>query len=570
MSLKKLGSRLKLTRHQLILFLYFSGWIGYFTYFWSQLFWLDSMGNLVAGHINVWGDWAAHFTMGSAMAYRQFLLPVSPLLSTAIFSYPFVADLLSAVLIRLGIPFLPAFTSLSLIFSVGLVFALFYFYKTLFQSQRIALLASLIFLLNGGVGWFYFAQDVSHSAQPWQTFLNPPHEYTRLDTEHLKWINVIDSMVIPQRAFTLGFPLTLLALGLMLTLLRNPQLKARQSWLKVGVIGLCLGLMPLIHTHSFLAAAIILAFWCGAYFFSSPPKKKSKLIELALYVASLTMVIAGPIIHFYFAHQVSSGFFKWYPGWLAKEYQDNWFIFWWKNWQLVPLLAGLGWWFYFRQSTTFRAKLRSLLMFAPFFLLFLAANLWLFQPFSWDNTKLFAWVSVGFSGLAAWLLLAIWNQYRYRVIKIGVCLLFALTIASGTIDAYRILRHDLHGYVMYSREELELTQWVKDNTPVDQRWLTGNNHNHWLFNLTGRQTIMAYPGWLWTHGYDYLPVQRDVQLMYEHPLQYRALFAQYEVGYVLVDPNAKQNWRVNTDELGEIGSLIKQTGNYAIYEVKDL
>ncbi len=570
MTKPKRGFRAKLSHNKIILFLYFSCWIGYFTYFWTKLFWLDPAGNLVAGHINVWGDWAAHFTMGSAMAYRQLLLPVSPLLSTATFSYPFGADLLSALLIKLGVPFLQSFTSLSLIFSVGLIFALFYFYKTLFRSQKIALLASLIFLLNGGVGWFYFTQDIIQSSQPWQTLINPPHEYTRLDTQHLKWISVIDSMVIPQRAFALGFPLTLLALGLMITLLRKPQFTSKKTWFKIGIVGLILGLMPLIHTHSFLAAAIILASWCGAYFFSSQKKHRQKLIELSLYVASLTMIIAAPIIHFYFAHQVSQGFFKWYPGWLAKEYHDNWFIFWFKNWQLVPLLASLGWGGFILHSKKRTHKLKSLFLFLPFFGLFISANLWLFQPFSWDNTKIFAWVSVGFAGLIAWLLMYVWTHYRSILIRCLVLIVFGLTIASGSIDAYRIMRHDLHGYVMYSREDLELTEWVKTQTPVNSIWLTGNNHNHWLFNLTGRQTVMAYPGWLWTHGYDYLPIERDVQFMYEHPLQANNLFTQYQVQYVIIDPNAQQNWRVNVDELSQISNLIKQTKNYAIYEVKDL
>lgn len=146
--------------------------------------------------------------------------------------------------------------------------------------------------------------------------------------------------------------------------------------------------------------------------------------------------------------------------------------------------------------------------------------------------------------------------------------MFLTTIASGTIDAYRILRHDLHGYTMYSNEELELVTWAKQNTLVNSIWLTGNNHNHWLYNLTGRQAVMTYPGWLWTHGYDYLPVQRDIQLMYQQPMKYKSLFKQYKIDYIMVDPSSRRNWQVNLDELSQVGTLIKQTKNYLMYELK--
>lgn len=363
-----------MSRKQILLSVYFGSWILYFGYFWLKLFNIDAAGNLVAGHVNVWGDWAAHFTMGSAMGYRQLLLPVSPLLSTAQFSYPFVADLISGIFIKLGIPFLESFVYPSLFFSITIVFALYYFYKVLFKSSKVAILASLIFLLNGGVGWYYFAQDITHSPQPWKTFFNPPHEYTRLDNQHLKWISVIDSMIIPQRSFTVGFPLTLFALALIYSLLEKPQKKhLKVSTLKIVASAVILGLMPLIHTHSFLAAGIVLSFWFSVYFLVGTQQQRLYLLRLALQIAGLTSLLAFPIIYHYFFTQVSHGFFRWYPGWLAKEYDDNWFIFWFKNWQIVPLLALVGWINLLKLELPKKKPrlLKPLLTYMPFFFLIL-------------------------------------------------------------------------------------------------------------------------------------------------------------------------------------------------------
>ncbi len=199
----------------LIVPLYFTSWLAYFAYFWSHLFVKNEAGDIVAQHVNVWGDWAAHFTMGSAFGYRALWLTESPFIADHRFSYPFITNWLAGILIRVEVPFLLAFVIPSFVCSCLLIFALYFFYKTVFSSTKKALLASLIFLLNGGLGFLFFLQDIVASATPWQVLLNPPHEYTRIDEQGIKWLSILDSMVIPQRAFALGFPLTVIALALL-------------------------------------------------------------------------------------------------------------------------------------------------------------------------------------------------------------------------------------------------------------------------------------------------------------------------------------------------------------------
>jgi len=557
---------------QLTIVGYFGSWFAYFAWFWSHALTFDAAGNLQAGLVNIWGDWAAHFTMGSALGYRELWLSSSPFLINARFSYPFAANFISALLIRIGVPFFDAFVIPSFIGSCLLVVALFYFFRCLLNSRKIAIIASLIFLLNGGVGFVYFGRDILSSATPISTFLNPPHEYTRLDAENIKWISVIDSMVIPQRAFNLGFPLTLVALALIYSVFYREETTYR--YLKLGGASLILGLMPLIHTHSFLAAGIILFFWLLGSFLKLKKWSFSTTSHLFFewgMVGVISLSLAIPIYSYFFATQ-TQGFLRWYPGWLAKELSVNWFIFWFKNWGVTPLLglAGLSVLLLRLRKDAYQKWWVSSFIWLPFFFLFGLSNLFIFQPFVWDNTKLLVWAAVGIAGLGAfffkWLFefSQTFNRLWRGLSLILIASLFFTTIASGTLDAYWDLRTDLHSYTLYTAEELELAAWAKKETPLDSIWLTGDQHNHWLFNLTGRQSLITYRGWLWTHGYDYLATENDVRILYEQPSQLD-LFDRYGVEYVVIGKNETEVWGANKTAFLASWKIVKQSENFIVF-----
>src|SRR5689334_25310108 len=89
-------------------------WSLFFVAFWSRAFGFDDAGNLWAGHPHLWADWAIHFTFGNAMAERHLIPAASPLLVGRPLAYPFAVDLISAVLLRAGVPLLRAFVVPSL------------------------------------------------------------------------------------------------------------------------------------------------------------------------------------------------------------------------------------------------------------------------------------------------------------------------------------------------------------------------------------------------------------------------------------------------------------------------
>lgn len=566
---------------QLLVFMFISGWILYFALFWSKALFFDPAGNLVAGHVNIWGDWAAHMTMGTAMAERGPLLTVSPLLIGQPFAYPFVSNMISGILLKLGAPLVHSFVIPSFIFSILMILALLWFYTTVFKSRAVALIASLVFLCNGGVGFYYFGQDILNSPAPLQTLLNPPHEYTRYDDKHLKWISVIDSMIIPQRAFALGFPLAVIALGLVYQSTLQTQTKKKvttHTWTQLSLAATLVGVLPIIHTHSFLALFIIIGFWASSDVLLSlwqgqPWKVVQGKVLRWLGLAGMTSIIAIPLIMIFFSSNVGEGFTKWYPGWLATDYKESWWIFWFKNWSITPLVAAISWVVLWIRTP--KSKLIWPLVFLPFFVLFIAANLWLFQPFAWDNTKIFVWASLGYSGLVGLLLHKSWLYLGRtnltwpvrKITRLCLILLFLSMTLSGMIDAYYISRHDLHSHILFSAEEVGLADWVKKNTDKKSHWLTGEPHNHWLFVLTGRQALMTYRGWMWTHGYNYQPVESDISMMFSRPKANLDLFKKYDVSYAVVGYNEREVWKANETEFKALFPIVYQTKSYTIFEI---
>lgn len=544
-------------------------WLFYFAYFWSHAITPDELGGMEVSHVSIWGDWAAHFTMGSAMVERGLILSSSPFLLGAHFSYPFFTNAISALLIKMGAPFFSAFVVPSFLFSLMFVGVLFWFYRRLFTSAKIALLASVIFLCNGGTGFIYYIQDIVTSNNPWFIALNPPQEYTSMQDHFIRWISVVNSQLIPQRAFTLGFPLALIALSLVWHNAFSKKSPAFAFWTAAAL----LAILPIIHTHSFLASGIILACWMVGRVGIATKAKKLHTFGRWLGLAGVVSLGAIPLLALYFFSNVSSSsFIRWFPGWYLQEFDVNWFEFWFRNWGVVPILALAGMAIMVRQQKSSSAKLSVLFYFLPFFAIFALVNLFLFQPFIWDNTKLLSWASVGFSGLAAVTLAQLWNSaskpaLRQTLLKLAAALIFCLTIFSGTIDLWRIIRFDIHTFQMYSQTDLQLTDWVKQNTTSDSVWLTGDMHNTWLFNLTGRQPLLTFRGWLWTHGYDYYQIETDAREMFQHPAASTDLFAKYGIDYILVGPNEREVWGANEAEIQEIFPVAIALGESTIFRV---
>lgn len=515
-----------------------------------QLIELDGAGNLYLHQNNAWADWAMHFTQGSAMISRSLILKSNPILVGAPFTYPFFVNLLTALLIKVGVPFFSAFVFLSWILVSASLSLLFVFYKMLLKSARQATFATLLFLLNGGTGLVWMLKNPG----VW-------NESTHIVDLGIEWISVITSIFIPQRAFSPGFLVGILAIIIIFHSWRKHQKITNRA---IVFSSLLLASLPLLHVHSFAALALYFASLTISILIFNLKKNhrlnkntfKNELLPLVK-IGLIVAVLSLAVLKLAYPKILNSQHFWFTPGWMAPQDKLNWLIFWGRNWGAVPLLALTG------LVITAKNQKKLLPWFIGFFIIFIFGNLFSLQKSIWDNTKLFIWTNVGFSALAVVTLTKIWTKNSWG--KGVAIVIFCLSIASGAHDLIYTMNFKQHQYLMYSAGELSLVDWVKNNTDQNSIWLTSDKHNHWLYNLTGRQPVMGYRGWLWSHGYDYGEIESDVAKLFTEPESNLELFKKYQINYVVIGPSEIELYNPDTATFEKLFKTVRISNDTKIF-----
>lgn len=551
-------------------------WTLYFLLFWSKALYVDTAGNLIAGHPLIWADWAAHLTMVTAIAERGVFI-ANPLILGEAFRYPFATHAISATLLQLGIPLTQAMVLPSLLGSFLLLGSLIWWFTTLLKSKNKAAFATSIFLLSGGLGVFFIPN------------LAAPLTYaTYAENTGIVLINTVVGMSIPQKPFSWGMSFGLIALTLILhwwKKIANQADNTKQNQGQLVISGFLLGLLPIIHTHSYLATGIILACWSGVSLISKRIQKKHFLAEfkgwLIIMVAALsTSLLSFGLMGFNPLAIQNSGqaFMHLQLGWLASNYNQVWPVFVLKNWGISIVIAAVSTLFLLKcvyrtkRQMGFKNLLQTQLLTVSgsFWGLFLIAQTISFQPNVWDNSKMFAWAYLGLAGLITYGL----AQLPTKLFPISLVLI-SLLISAGGIDVLKSLNHDNNSYQLSSSSDLSLARWVTQNTPEDSIWLTANTHTHWLFTLTGRQAIMTYPGWLWSHGYEYDELETLTTAIYTQGLDqgiHLAKLRNLGVTHIVVGPYERAQFRLHpswlmsdSTTLPPTVKLIHQTETTAMY-----
>jgi len=485
-----------------------------FSQIWSKMLVMEN-GDLVAGWVNIWGDWAAHLSYTSSFAYGDNFPPQMPILAGYPFTYTFMVDFISAVFIKLGLPLIPAMLFPGIFLSITFCLLFFDLVSTFLKSHVKAFLALLIFLFNGGLGFYYFFEDIKNKSF-FSVLNNLPREYTHLDQEaNIQIINHISAEFIPQRAFLLGICLVILVL-----LLFQSYIKHRISK-QVYFAGLIVGLLPLIHLHSFLFANLLAVFT----FFIAFDKKHFKIWLIYLIVV---LSLSLPQLYFFFSHVKDLDYPRWQLGWLVDNSNDNFFWFWFRNLGIRLFLIPLG----FIVSPKHLKPL-----FLLFLILFTIPNLFLLQPFEWDNTKLFTY-SFLISSIFVVISLAFFCQ-KGIIGKILTGLFFFLAVSAGVLDVVRLSQFQHRKIFFISEENIAAAEWVKQNTPLDSVFLTAGNHDHPIPVLSGRKILLGFEGWLWTYGIDYGERKQIIENFIFSPSQSK--LKNIEADYIFFGPFEKES-----------------------------
>jgi uncharacterized membrane protein len=83
--------------------------------------------------------------------------------------------------------------------------------------------------------------------------------------------------------------------------------------------------------------------------------------------------------------------------------------------------------------------------------------------------------------------------------------------------------------------------------------------------LTGRRSLLGYPGWMWSRGLSYAERGADVQRIYSGAPEADALLRHYGVDYVLIGPAELASLKVN-EQFWSKYAILSQAGAYRFYQ----
>jgi hypothetical protein len=88
-------------------------------------------------------------------------------------------------------------------------------------------------------------------------------------------------------------------------------------------------------------------------------------------------------------------------------------------------------------------------------------------------------------------------------------------------------------YGLYSSQELEMGEWIKNSTPPDSIFLTGYSNQNPVF-LAGRQIFLGSWWYTSSHFLDRSKLEKDVERIYASGDC--ELLKKYKIDYVLISP----------------------------------
>ena len=558
--------RLYRTHRNALLFL-FGTWGVFFVFLFGRTLKTTNEGLSVIHNV-VWSDWALHIGMASIFAYKapQDWFSYHPIYADGKFTYGFLTNLVSGLLMRVGLPIQIAFGLPSILYSLLLLIGLYILFYLVLRSQRQANVAISLFFLSSGPGFLRFLQAL------WQGeslgyLLSPATQLSYSRIEEYSWAtgSVVEGLLLPQRAFLLGMTMSVWALvGLLIVLLQDndsdrPTIPVRQQNWMLGAAALLVGLLPITHMHSFIVLFMVTGVLCVAAY--------RRWFQLFFYYVAPTGVISTVLVFIFILGGIEkSDFIQWYPGWTADPGFFSWLMLWLRIWGLMLPVAMAGLFLLRDRPRVIQS------FFAGFFLVFLVANLVLFQPVPWDNSKLFFWVYLGFSGLAAGVLGWLWQRGKaYHFSRLDTVLLALALGLTGAIELVPIqIRGDRHRPYISTQNDIRLGQAIRSQTGPLERFLTAPTHNHPVVMWGARPIILGYTAWAYNYGFEISQVEQDVTTMFQGGLSAENLLKQYQVSYVAIGPPELERFDVNEDYYRQCYPVALQTADYQIYDVRSL
>jgi hypothetical protein len=143
--------------------------------------------------------------------------------------------------------------------------------------------------------------------------------------------------------------------------------------------------------------------------------------------------------------------------------------------------------------------------------------------------------------------------------------LFACVTLAGALDvASIVLRSNEYG--IFNADGIQFAELIKREVPPQAVVIHAPVHNHPVF-LTGRRSLMGYPGHVWTHGLEFAPRQSEIERVYAGAPDAVAILQKYDVAYAVVGPLEGNLMTVNKEFFSRF-QLVGGVGGYRLYKIK--
>jgi hypothetical protein len=470
--------------------------------------------------------------------------PPEPLL------YPFMPDFQTAALMRGGLSMHAALlsTALPLAFAVAGLFYLFAW--RIARGRLAAVLAAMLFLLNGGFGFLYFFEDWRASGRGFAEFWGAlPQNYANMWGRGFHWVNLIADGILPQRTNLYGLPASLMVFTLFAWVWTRGRVGEKggagraREWRVLTVAGVIAGLLPLFHVHAYFAVGFV-----SVALFALRPR--------AYWLAFWTpaVLLAAPQVFGAATHAAGGGFLHVQPGWMVGE-GENFALYLARNFGPPLLLAVPAWLVAPREWRLFYIAFLALFVFSLTFVV---------SPNVFDNGKLMQpWHALN-SVLVGRLLARLATTYPRRLV---VLLLVFTSIASGVLA----LRHEAEQRSeVFDSEELAAADYVRGHTEPRALFLTAPVIGQPVLCLAGRATLRGPTFWLWSHGYEFRDREADVRRIYAGADDALELLHHYRVDYVYLGARERADLKADASFFDANFPALYKSASVTVYDARAL
>lgn len=424
----------------------------------------------------VWSDFGAHIPLIRSFSMGSNLQPVEyPTFPGEPIRYHYLFYLLVGGLEKWGLPINWALNLPSALGFGGMLLIIYKYGRWLFKSGLAGIMAVILTLFNGTLGFYYFFQKNPIGFNSFKDILTAKHfaSFGPWDGQLVSafWnLNIFTN----QRHFGLSLALVLFSIYRLHRYLEEKKQPLVSLWPLVP----SLVILPFLHQAGFV---MLLICGVGLLLVKPLPIKRSLKAGAILLLAA----VPGLLKAFWWSN---NGAVSFEPGFLANpKTLIDWLRYWLFNLGVyLPLLPVM--------LISLKAPVKRLILAAmP---LFIVANLFQLSPDMINNHKLINLFLIMMAIAAGGLLVKLWRQ---RFIAPVAALLFTGLTFSGVIDFFPIVNDSY--YYINDIERDQTAKWIFEETPGEAVFLTTT----YLYNpasLAGRKTFLDYGYFNWSMGYN--------------------------------------------------------------------